>query len=216
MLSKWHACSVTLIIVSIVMLCLPPAAAAKNAPAVRPDSAAVQKKTGAPKVPPKAAAGDANVKQLQQLLANTGFYPGSMNGLLDNATSSAVSWAQRTFKLTQTGKYDRKLAEILAREARRKPNTYRKKLTLEATAYTSRDPGSGNLTKREHLLRPGLVAVDPKVIPLGTRLYIEGYGYAIADDIGRAIKGARVDLAYENRKDALKFGRKKVNVLVLD
>lgn len=87
---------------------------------------------------------------------------------------------------------------------------------MQATAYTSQDPGCGSLTKREHRLRRGLVAVDPKVIPLGTRLYIEGYGYAIADDIGSAIKGAKIDLAYENRTEAFKFGRKMVTVFVLD
>ena len=51
---------------------------------------------------------------------------------------------------------------------------------------------------------------------MGTRLYIEGYGYAVADDIGGAIKGTRIDLAFESRGDALRFGVQKVNVYILD
>lgn len=156
------------------------------------------------------------VKRLQQLLANTGFYPGQMSGIIDSTTKDAIVRAQKTFKLEQTGNYDEKLVDLLTQEAAIKPAHYRQKLIMEATAYTSQDPGCGSLTKREHRLRKGLVAVDPKYIPLGTRLYVEGYGYAVADDIGRAIKGARIDLAYENRKDAFIFGRHKITVLVLD
>ncbi len=163
----------------------------------------------------KPNSGNTQIKNLQQLLATTGFYPGSMTGLLDTSTKEAIILAQKTLQLKQTGQYDQKLADLLTKEAQNKPKNYRKKLSMQATAYTSQDPGCGNLTKREHYLRKGLVAVDPKTIPLGTRLYIEGYGYAIADDIGSAIKGAKIDLAYENRKDAFKFGRKTVTVLVL-
>jgi 3D (Asp-Asp-Asp) domain-containing protein len=62
----------------------------------------------------------------------------------------------------------------------------------------------------------GVVAVDPKVIPLGTRLYIEGYGYAIAADIGSGIKGNRIDLCFPTWKQADKYGLKKVRVHILE
>jgi len=62
----------------------------------------------------------------------------------------------------------------------------------------------------------GVVAVDPRVIHLGTQLYIEGYGKAEAADIGSAIKGNKIDLCYETYKEALSFGRKKIRVYILE
>ncbi len=67
-------------------------------------------------------------------------------------------------------------------------------------------------------LKPGfgVVAVDPRFIPLGTRLYIDGYGYAVAGDTGGAIKGNRIDLGFDNYSTAQNVGRKKVRVLILN
>jgi len=61
----------------------------------------------------------------------------------------------------------------------------------------------------------GIVAVDPKVIPMGTRLYIEGYGDAIAADQGNAIKGNRIDLFFDSHQQALNWGMKTVKVTIL-
>ncbi|MBV8655919.1 MAG: 3D domain-containing protein, partial [Candidatus Eremiobacteraeota bacterium] len=58
----------------------------------------------------------------------------------------------------------------------------------------------------------GIVAVDPSVIPLGTRLFIPGYGLAIAGDTGGAIRGFRIDLGFNSERDALLFGRREVTV----
>jgi len=60
------------------------------------------------------------------------------------------------------------------------------------------------------------IAVDPKVIPMGTKLYVEGYGYAIAADKGSAIKGKFIDLYFNTLKEALDFGVKNIKVLILD
>jgi 3D (Asp-Asp-Asp) domain-containing protein len=62
----------------------------------------------------------------------------------------------------------------------------------------------------------GVVAVDPRVIPLRSRLYIEGYGYAIAGDTGGAIKGLRIDLGMDTLRAARQFGRRGVRVYILE
>lgn len=62
----------------------------------------------------------------------------------------------------------------------------------------------------------GVAAVDPKVIPLGSRLYVPGYGHALAADVGGAIKGKRIDLCFETYQEAIQYGRRKVKVYILD
>lgn len=62
----------------------------------------------------------------------------------------------------------------------------------------------------------GVVAVDPRVIPLGSKLYVEGYGMALAGDTGRAIKGNRIDLGYNTYREAMRFGRRSVIVHILE
>jgi 3D (Asp-Asp-Asp) domain-containing protein/peptidoglycan hydrolase-like protein with peptidoglycan-binding domain len=89
-------------------------------------------------------------------------------------------------------------------------------IRLEATAYTRYDEGCTDYTYRGNYLRPGMVAVDPKVIPLGTRLFIPGYGYGIADDIGGAIQGYRIDLAMDTLAEAYAYGRRHITVYIID
>lgn len=89
--------------------------------------------------------------------------------------------------------------------------------TMEATAYddsVEQNGPYGPYTASGTRLRPGVVAVDPSVIPLGTKLYVEGYGYAVAEDTGGAIKGMKIDL-FMDSASAHQFGRQKVVVHVL-
>lgn len=89
-------------------------------------------------------------------------------------------------------------------------------LDLVATAYSPFCcKGVDDITALGIRAGYGVVAVDPKVIPLGSRLYIEGYGYAIAADTGSAIKGLRIDLGYETKRQALQFGRRPVRVYII-
>ncbi|MTI82088.1 MAG: DUF348 domain-containing protein [Firmicutes bacterium] len=81
----------------------------------------------------------------------------------------------------------------------------------EATAYTF----TGYNTATGITPYRGVVAVDPSIIPLGTKLFIEGYGKAEALDTGGSIKGNRIDLFFPTREQALKWGRKVVKVTIL-
>jgi 3D (Asp-Asp-Asp) domain-containing protein len=93
-------------------------------------------------------------------------------------------------------------------------------LSMEATAY---DPGpkscgkwASGYTATGVKAEKGVVAVDDRVIPMGTRMYIPGYGFAVAADRGGAIKGMRIDLCYPTYEEAIQFGRRKVQVYLLD
>ncbi len=89
---------------------------------------------------------------------------------------------------------------------------FQKVIDVVATAY-SYDAGRYTCTgKPVHF---GVVAVDPSVIPLGARLYVEGYGYATADDIGGAIKGDRIDVFFESLRDCDRWGRRHTKVYIL-
>jgi len=85
-------------------------------------------------------------------------------------------------------------------------------LDMVATAYSY----TGNSTASGVPPRRGVVAVDPRVIPLGTRLYVEGYGYATALDCGSGISGRRIDLFMESQAQAGSWGVRRVRVYVLD
>ncbi|MFZ5814262.1 MAG: S-layer homology domain-containing protein [Bacillota bacterium] len=93
---------------------------------------------------------------------------------------------------------------------------FSKQVDLIASKYTIDEPDVGNITYTGVTVRTGAVAVDPTVIPLGTLLYVEGYGYAVAVDIGGAIKGNRIDLfSWEPGKEAYLFGLQPRKVWIL-
>lgn len=86
-----------------------------------------------------------------------------------------------------------------------------KTLTVEATAYTF----TGNKTATGVDPREGLIAVDPKVIAMGSKVYVEGYGYAIAADTGGDIRGNRIDVFFSTLRQCIDWGRKPVHIHVL-
>lgn len=98
------------------------------------------------------------------------------------------------------------------------PDNYRKVIQMTATAYApgAADNGQwGNSTHVGTTVKKGIAAVDPNVIPLGSRLWVEGYGEAVAEDTGSAIKGNRIDLAFNSRSEAQDYGIKDVKVYLL-
>ncbi len=98
---------------------------------------------------------------------------------------------------------------------------YKKALNVTATAYTT-EGHKNKRTARGTIARVGAIAVDPRVIPLGTRVYIEipggkwFYGYAVCEDTGGAIKGNIIDLFFNTESECLKFGRRKAIVYILE
>ncbi|WP_238985054.1 G5 and 3D domain-containing protein [Bacillus kwashiorkori] len=89
---------------------------------------------------------------------------------------------------------------------------------VTATAYTPQCNGcSGYSATGINLKQPGLkiIAVDPKFIPLGTKVWVEGYGYAIAGDTGGSIKGAKIDVLFQTKKEAYRWGVKKVKIRII-
>lgn len=92
---------------------------------------------------------------------------------------------------------------------------YVQMMDMEATAYLPTDGSAEGLTAMGIPATYGIVAVDPDVIPLGSRVYIPGYGEALAADTGGAIYGYKIDLCMENYWQAMDFGRRMVTVFVL-
>ncbi|WP_430534410.1 ubiquitin-like domain-containing protein [Listeria rocourtiae] len=96
-----------------------------------------------------------------------------------------------------------------------KPSSGGKTFTMESTAYSG---GGTTATGINLTANPGLkvVAVDPSVIPLGSRVYVSGYGEAIAGDTGGAIKGNIVDVYFADESQCYTWGRRQVTVTILD
>ncbi|WJE68430.1 cell wall-binding protein EntB [Bacillus albus] len=123
-------------------------------------------------------------------------------------------------------KEEEKAREIAKAKEESKNNiqSAKRELTVVATAYTA-DPnengtyGGRVLTAMGHDLTDNpnmrIIAVDPKVIPLGSKVWVEGYGEAIAGDTGSAIKGNRIDVLMGSKSKAMNWGRQTVKVKIL-
>lgn len=94
---------------------------------------------------------------------------------------------------------------------------YLEEYDMLATAYGAGEPWLSDITFLGLRVREGIIAVDPDVIPLGSHLYVEGYGFGVAADTGRLIKGHKVDLYYEHdAKFVYHFGIQPRRVFLLD
>jgi 3D (Asp-Asp-Asp) domain-containing protein len=94
-----------------------------------------------------------------------------------------------------------------------------KEITVRATAYTASCEGCSGITATGVNIKANpdarVIAVDPKVIPLGSKVYVEGLGEAIAADTGSAIKGNRIDVFISSKQAAINFGVKYLKVTIL-
>ena len=95
-----------------------------------------------------------------------------------------------------------------------------KELVVSSSAFTANCNGCSGITSTGINLKRNpdikVIAVDPSVIPLGTKVHVEGYGYAVAGDTGGAIKGNKIDVFFSSTNDAFKWGRKDVKIKILE
>jgi 3D (Asp-Asp-Asp) domain-containing protein len=180
------------------------------------------------------------VKDAQEHLKELGYYNGHLDGKYGPLTRLSVLRFQKvnhlkmdgvigpdTFKVLHSASPKKAIKKEVGHkeEHRTVQRTSRSLVTattvlyVSATAYTAYCPGCSGTTATGIDLRANpdakVVAVDPSIIPLGTKLYIEGYGYAVAGDTGGAIRGRHIDLFMPSREDALKWGRRTVKVTIL-
>jgi uncharacterized protein YabE (DUF348 family) len=95
-----------------------------------------------------------------------------------------------------------------------------KEFYVNSTAYTAYCNGCSGTTATGINLRTNpnmkVIAVDPSIIPLGTKVYVEGYGYAIAADKGSAIKGYKIDVFLPTNAEAFKWGNRRVKIQIVE
>lgn len=174
----------------------------------------------------------AEVVQLQETLNTKGYWCGAADGIFGSQTYQGVTRFQKDASLVAdgiVGVQTRQALGLLANPAATTGSTVSrgsatasrgvKVINMVATGYDSswesNYPFFGQPSYIGLPLARGIVAVDPNVIPMGTKLFVEGYGEAIAADQGGAIKGNRIDLFFDSRQEALNWGMKTVKVTIL-
>ena len=156
-------------------------------------------------------------------------------GRLVKKEKGSPGFVTRTYRITL--KNGKKVAKTLLKEERQEPERVlflmgrsgfaasrggfarHRVLTMHASGYDASPatigPGATGRTATGRHAAYGVVAVDPRVIRMNTLVYVEGYGFALACDKGSAIKGNRIDLCFDSRSAALRFGRRTMRVHVL-
>lgn len=123
----------------------------------------------------------------------------------ERASVLAAAGAKSQQVVAQSSKVEAKISEINPpAPVNGRPSG--KVMMMVATAYCPLEPGLDESTASGMRATKGVVAVDPRVIPLGTRLHVEGYGNCIAGDTGSAIKGNRIDLCFDTLEEMNDFG----------
>ena len=180
------------------------------------------------------------VAHVQELLIKGGFLDGAADGVAGPMTRAAIERCQEKHGLTVDGICGRETYLALSggepydpvalgihEERTQEERTHEERahkvsrgsgraLFVSASGYSAFDPGNGNRTATGTIVRRGVIAVDPSVIPLGTRVFIPGYGEAVAEDIGSGIHGNRIDVAFDSHAEALMFGRQELEIFIME
>lgn len=177
----------------------------------------------------------AAVRHVQELLIEQGFLEGDADGDCGPLTVAAIKKFQKSRGLTEDGvcgdgtyyylsdgktyeggedeERPRKKSKV-HHEAAAIPSG--RAMYVSASGYSAFDPGNSKHTASGTLVRHGVIAVDPNVIPMGTHVFIPGYGEAVAEDIGSSIHGHRIDVAFDTHEEALSFGRRDLEIIIMD
>ena len=172
----------------------------------------------------------AAVQHVQELLIKAGYLNGAADGIAGPLTRAAIERCQADHALVVDGICGAATYRVLTGGAEYHPVAHGiveehapqvsrgggRSVYVSATAYSAYDPGNGNRTATGTPVRHGVIAVDPSVIPLGTRVFIPGYGEAVAEDIGGAIHGYRIDVAFDTHAEALMFGRQDLEIFIME
>lgn len=144
----------------------------------------------------------------------------SVAGQNSAPVSSEPVQKQEPVQKEQTTKKAAPKKETAKAESSSASQSVQKEMTVTATAYTANDGGISGITATGVNLNKNpnakVIAVDPSVIPLGSKVYVEGYGEAIAADTGGAIKGNKIDVHVPSKSQAKNWGVKSVKVKVLN
>lgn len=176
------------------------------------------------------------VRHVQELLIEQGFLEGEADGDCGPLTVAAIEKFQKSRGLTVDGvcgdgtyyylsggkTYAGKNVSAKTKKQSKEHHHGEQSIPsgramyVSASAYSAHDPGNSKHTASGTLVRHGVIAVDPHVIPLGTRVFIPGYGEAVAEDIGGSIRGHRIDVAFDTHEEALAFGRRDLEIIIVD
>ncbi|HDR7793573.1 TPA: SH3 domain-containing protein [Bacillus luti] len=150
--------------------------------------------------------------------------PAKVNTSVKNNTAVKSKESVKSVESRKPVAKEKSAAKPVAKSTETSAPAGGREITVEATAYTADPSENGSyggrvLTAMGHDLTANpnmkVIAVDPKVIPLGSKVWVEGYGEAIAGDTGGAIKGNRIDVLVGSDSNANSWGRKSVKVKVI-
>lgn len=167
------------------------------------------------------------VTDLQNKLIALGFLTGNADGICGTNTVNAIKSFQENVGMEADGICG--IMTYAALENYQYPENnseweesavdfpqFGRMISVVATAYSAQEPGLNAHTASGTPVRRGVIAVDPSVIPLGTRVYIPGYGEAVAEDTGGDIIGYRIDIAFDNYIEAFEFGRQRIEIYIIE
>lgn len=138
----------------------------------------------------------------------------TLNSLVSQLTTESVKNKAKSYIVNG----NKKLSELIAKNGSQSVNTgivYKASFNMSATAYTGGTVTALGLKPVRNEASLSTIAVDPSIIPLGTKVYIPGYGNAICSDTGGAIKGNIIDLYMNTEDDCFSWGRRNVIVYVI-